>query len=335
MVSMPYLCPRAVASSSWVESGFEAQSAISAPPSFSVSMRFAVSVVTCRQAAIRFPLSGRSRANRARIWRSTGISRSDHSIRFTPCSASLGSLTCPWALIVAVSLGVTLQVLHAVEELPAEAFVLASKMSIGGGFLVNRLAKIQVLDDAPRPEIEVLADQLFQLRIGHLPRSVRVHHDRDGQLHPDGVGDLDGAAVGEARSHDVLRDVARRVGTGAIHLGGVLPAEAPAAVATESAVAVDDDLAPREAGVRARPTHHEAAGRIDEIVRLAVDHVARKRGADHLRDDPIDEPLVLPRGHVRVLRGQNHGADPARFSILVFHRDLGLPGGPKLRALPR
>src|SRR6059036_1664569 len=128
-------------------------------------MRFAVSVVTWRQAAIRFPWSGRSRSNRARICRSTGISRSAHSIRFTPCSASLGSRTCPTALIVAVSLGVTLQILHAVEQLPAEAFVLASKVSVGGRLSINRFAQIQVLDDAPGPQIEMAPDQLLQTRI--------------------------------------------------------------------------------------------------------------------------------------------------------------------------
>ena len=54
-------------------------------------MRLAVSVVTCMHAAIREPSNGRSFANRSRIWRSTGIARSAHSIRALPCAASDGS----------------------------------------------------------------------------------------------------------------------------------------------------------------------------------------------------------------------------------------------------
>ena len=53
---MPLCSVSAAATSSWVDSGFEAASRTSAPPAASVSIRFAVSVVTCRQAAIRMPL---------------------------------------------------------------------------------------------------------------------------------------------------------------------------------------------------------------------------------------------------------------------------------------
>src|SRR5207247_1481169 len=67
----------------------------SAPPALSVRARFAVSVVTCRHAATRVPRSGRSLANRARIVRSTGMLRSDHSMRMRPCRASARSLTWP------------------------------------------------------------------------------------------------------------------------------------------------------------------------------------------------------------------------------------------------
>ena len=64
-----------------------------APPAASVRTRFAVSVVTCRQAAMRRPARGRSRVKRSRIRRRTGISRSAHSIRRTPSSARPRSVT--------------------------------------------------------------------------------------------------------------------------------------------------------------------------------------------------------------------------------------------------
>src|SRR5439155_24972624 len=117
------------------------------------------------------------RSNRARICRSTGISRSAHSIRFTPCSASLGSRTCPTALIVAVSLGVTLQILHAVEQLPAEAFVLASKVSVGGRLSINRFPEIELLNDRTRPQIEMPAHKLIQPLTRFLSGSVAIQED--------------------------------------------------------------------------------------------------------------------------------------------------------------
>src|SRR6476659_4970042 len=56
-------------------------------------MRFAVSVVTWRQAEIRWPASGCSRSNRSRIAASTGICRSAHSMRRFPSAARARSFT--------------------------------------------------------------------------------------------------------------------------------------------------------------------------------------------------------------------------------------------------
>ena len=52
-VPIPYSETSAAATSSWVESGFDAQRTTSAPPAFSVRIRFAVSVVTWRHADTR------------------------------------------------------------------------------------------------------------------------------------------------------------------------------------------------------------------------------------------------------------------------------------------
>ena len=59
-VAIPYSATSAAATSSLVDSGFEAARTTSAPPALSVRIRFAVSVVTWRQAPIRSPSSGRS-----------------------------------------------------------------------------------------------------------------------------------------------------------------------------------------------------------------------------------------------------------------------------------
>ena len=96
-VGIPYSDTRAAATSSWVLSGLLAQSVTLAPPSLSVSARFAVSVVTCRQPDRRKPWRGFSLANRSLMRRSTSISRAAHSMRNTPWPARPVSFTWPWA----------------------------------------------------------------------------------------------------------------------------------------------------------------------------------------------------------------------------------------------
>src|SRR5258706_15965653 len=98
-VLIPCCDASAAATASLVERGFEAQSATSAPPALSVSIRLAVSLVTCRHAAILRPLRGCSLTNLSRIRFSTGISRAAQSIRPWPSVARFRSLTSfPFAL---------------------------------------------------------------------------------------------------------------------------------------------------------------------------------------------------------------------------------------------
>src|SRR5215813_1803241 len=89
---MPWEWASAAATASLVESGFEAQSAMSAPPALRVIIRLAVSEVTCRQALTRMPCRGRSVSKRFRIMSSTGISRAAHSMRSSPALARPGFL---------------------------------------------------------------------------------------------------------------------------------------------------------------------------------------------------------------------------------------------------
>ena len=67
-----------------MESGLEAQSTTSAPPSRSVIIRLAVSVVTCRQAETRMPFSGWFLMNSLRMLCSTGMDWLAHSMRRLP-----------------------------------------------------------------------------------------------------------------------------------------------------------------------------------------------------------------------------------------------------------
>src|SRR3982751_1469073 len=83
---------REAATSSCVERGLEAIRRVSPPPACSALTRLAVSVVTCAHATTRTPLKGFSSPKRLRISLKTGISRSDHSMRFLPDGARDASL---------------------------------------------------------------------------------------------------------------------------------------------------------------------------------------------------------------------------------------------------
>src|SRR5215510_15559234 len=76
------------ATSSCVESGLEAHSTTSAPPSRKVMPRLAVSVVTCRHAEMRMPFNGWFLMNSLRMLCSTGMDWLAHSMRRLPKSAS-------------------------------------------------------------------------------------------------------------------------------------------------------------------------------------------------------------------------------------------------------
>ena len=118
----------------------------------------------------------------------------------------------------------------------------------------------------------------------------RLDLDRERMRDPDRVGDLDLAAVGEARGDDVLRDVAGGVGGRAVDLGRVLAGEGAAAVAGRPAVGVDDDLASGEPGVAHRPADDEPPGRIhvDEVLVLEPLLVVQMTRQDR-QEDALDQ----------------------------------------------
>src|SRR5438105_10698224 len=115
-VGMPCSAVSAAATASLVDRGLEAQSTTSAPPTFRVTIRLAVSLVTWRQAEIRSPSSGFSVLNRSRIRNSTGISLAAQSISPTPSLARPRSFTS--ALVAFIEFDLTPDIVSG-EYLPA------------------------------------------------------------------------------------------------------------------------------------------------------------------------------------------------------------------------
>src|SRR5438309_3995067 len=160
--------------------------------------------------------------------------------------------------------GVLAQRLGLVRLLPGEVVVVAAEVAVRRGLLVDRPVQLEVLPEGAGPQVEVLVDELGDLRLGHALGPVGLDHQRHRVRHADGVRDLDLAAVGQAGGHDVLRDVARRIGGRAVDLRRILAGEGAAAVAGRAAVGVDDDLSAGEAAVAHRAADLELAGRVDQ-----------------------------------------------------------------------
>src|SRR5205085_2292662 len=68
---------------------------------------------------------------------------------------------------------------------------------------------------------------------------------------------------GEAGRNNILGNIARHVGSRAIDLGRILAAEGAAAVASSTAVGIDNNLTAGQAAVAVRSAFKEAAGGID------------------------------------------------------------------------
>ena len=97
-------------------------------------------------------------------------------------------------------------------------------------------------------------------------------------------------------------------------------------MAAVAAIGVDDDLAARQSGVAHRTADHEAAGGIDVVfdARRIVESF-RHHGLDDLLHDVALDLLVRHVG--AVLRRDDDGVDPHRFSVPVLHGHLGFSIG--------
>src|SRR5204863_7486616 len=107
---------------------------------------------------------------------------------------------------------------------------------------------------------------------------IDVHTDRLGDA--DGVGKLHLAPLGQTSGDNVLGYVAGHVSRTAIDLRRVLAAESAAAMPGPAAIAIDDNFAAGQTAVAVRPADDEIARRIDVILDVAADQLARQLGGN-------------------------------------------------------
>ena len=95
-----------------------------------------------------------------------------------------------------------------VRFLPRRVDVRAAEVAVCGGRPVDRTAQLEVADDPPGAEIEVIADELLDRPVVDLVRAERLDRDADRLRVPDGVREFDFAAIEQPGGDEVLGDPA-------------------------------------------------------------------------------------------------------------------------------
>src|SRR5487761_399317 len=139
---------------------------------------------------------------------------------------------------------------------------------------------------------------------------------------PNRVRHLDLASIGETGGDDVLGDMPRRVCSGAIDLARILAAEGPTAVSRDTAIGVDDDLAPGETGIRRRTSEDELPTWVHHDLGVLVNHVAFEDRVDDQRVDAVRNLLLADSR--RVMRRDDDRLDSLGHPAVVLHGYLGL-----------
>src|SRR5215203_1936850 len=236
------------------------------------------------------------------------MERSDHSVRRFPSSARARSLTSNFARAVCTvmgsSAGCRQQVLHAIGLFPGKEFNLlaieltdlglAPKVAIACSRSVNWPLQLQGVNDPARRQVEYVIDDLFEGCIGQLTGTERLHQHGYRAGNPDGISDLHLAPPRQLGLDNVLGNPAGSIGSGPVHLRGILAAEGPATVPGHTAVGVDNDFSSCKSRVAVRASDDESAGRIDREFGLAeVQPRLFQHRLHHLLYDSLtDSPLA-------------------------------------------
>ena len=183
------------------------------------------------------------------------------------------------------NLQILLQFLRLIYSLPAQFQIVAAKVTIRSGLLVDGTAQIQHLDDAGGTQVKVLANDLYQLLVGQLAGAEGVHHDGGGLSHADGVGQLDLALVSQAGCYDILGHIAGCVSSRTVYLGAVLTGECTAAVSCVAAVGIYDNLTAGKTGVAVWSADNKTAGWIDKELCVVIKKFCRKNRLEYILAD--------------------------------------------------
>ena len=172
----------------------------------------------------------------------------------------------------------------------------------------------------------MLSDQFGNLFVRNDAGAFRVNRNVHGVGNTDGVGNLDLALFCQAGSNDVLSHVAAGISGRTVYLCGILAGESTAAVGAGTAVSIHNDLTTGQTAVTLRSADDEAAGRVNQELRV-LEHFGREYRTNDLIDHSLNEfgLHLIAFAHFRsVLSRKNNCLDRNGTAVHVTHRHLAL-----------
>ena len=160
-----------------------------------------------------------------------------------------------------------------------------------------------------------------------------VDGDVHGASHSNRIRHLDLALGCQASGHHVLCYIASRIGSGAVHLGGIFAGESATAVGASTTIGVDNDLATSESTVALGTADHESAGGVDQIAGV-FEPLFGEHGFDdffHHRFDKGGLHFAAIALLGAVLSGEHHGVDTVRLAVDIAHCHLAFGVGAQKR----
>src|SRR6266852_7532262 len=117
--------------------------------------------------------------------------------------------------------GGSLQRFDLIGPFPSEQPALrrAAEMAVCRGWLIDWSLEVERLDNRGRAQIEVFTHDRAQALVGQNSRAEGIDQHGHRLGHTDGISDLDFAALRQARSHQVLGNVASHVRRRTVYLG--------------------------------------------------------------------------------------------------------------------
>src|SRR5262249_23614896 len=114
-----------------------------------------------------------------------------------------------------------------------------AKMTVRSRAAVDWPAERQMFAEAARAEVDHLHDRALDIILIAPACAVKIGINRKGLRDTDRIGELEAAFICKPCCDDVLSDIARGVGCGAVHLGRVFARECAAAMRSCAAIGID------------------------------------------------------------------------------------------------
>ncbi len=183
----------------------------------------------------------------------------------------------PDSLFLFLSGGLTQQVFQAIDQiglLPREAaigFRCATKVAVSRRAGIDGLVKVQVAANAARGQLHQLWQTGFQLVEIATLRPIAVCIDGQRFCDADGVGQLQGAAIRQTGSDDVLCQIACGISGRTVHFRGIFARECTTAMGGCAAIGIDDDFATGQTAIAIRTANNKLAGWVNVPHAIPVD----------------------------------------------------------------